>query len=200
MKKICLIFTLLIFSMLSVNSFAQDDGLKLGISWSDFQAAILDSISGAKYVLAGVDVDQDGKQEFIVPIDYGILNGIPTRQIAVFEAVGNNNYELAWKYTYPGEAAGELVQPAVGDLDGDGNLEILGIHVQPDGVDPALPNFYVFECKGDNDYGTEPTVAWDMNDNRRNNIRCAAAYDLDNDGKMEVILTDNKGPVVASVS
>jgi hypothetical protein len=179
---------------------AAPEEANVGISWSDYQAAILDSISGAKYVLAGVDVDQDGKQEFIVPIDYGILNGVPTRQIALFEAVGDNDYVLAWSYTYPGEAAGELVQPAVGDLDGDGNLEILGIHVQPEDVDPALPNFYVFECKGDNDYGTEPTVAWDMNDNRRNNIRCAAAYDLDNDGTMEVILTDHKGPVVASVT
>jgi len=199
MKKIGIILVLLIVGLWAGNALAQGVP-QLNISWDDHSTAILDSISGAKYVLAGVDVDQDGKQEIIVPIDYGVLNGIPTRQIAVFEEIGDNDYELAWSYTFPGEAAGELTQPAVGDLDADGVLEILAIHVQPDGVNPALPNFYVFECQGDNNYGAAPTVAWDLDDNRRNNIRCAAAYDLDNDGKMEVILTDNKGPMVASVS
>ncbi|MCK4689865.1 MAG: hypothetical protein KAT41_06190, partial [Candidatus Marinimicrobia bacterium] len=72
MRKLCTIIALLTLILCTGNVFAQPE---MGISWSDYKAAILDSISGAKYVLAGVDVDQDGKQEFIVPIDYGILNG-----------------------------------------------------------------------------------------------------------------------------
>ena len=197
MKKLGTIIALLTLVFCAGNVFAQ---IETNISWSDYDEAILDSISGAKYVLAGVDVDKDGNQEIIVPIDYGVLNGKGARQIAVYENVDDDDYELAWSYTFPGEAAGELTQPAVGDLDGDGNLEILAIHVQPDGVDPSLANFYVFECVGDNDFGTAPTVSWDLNDDRRNNIRCAAACDLDNDNKMEVILTDDKGPIVASVT
>jgi hypothetical protein len=199
MKKICIILSLLMVCLWAGNLTAQD-GLTVDISWSDYKTAILDSINGAKYVLAGVDVDKDGKQEIILPIDYGILNGVPTRQIAVFENVGDDDYELAWEYTYPDESAGEFVMPTVGDLDGDGNLEILTVHVRPTEADSTLPSFYVFECKGDNDYGTEPTVTWDLGDDRRNNIRCVAAYDLDNDGKMEVFLTDDKGPMIASVS
>ena len=200
MKKFVIFFTLLIMCFWVVNSTAQDDGLTVGISWSDSKTAILDSIRGAKYVLAGVDVDKDGKQEMILPIDYGEINGVLMREIAVFENVGDDDYELAWSYIYPDEAAGEFVMPTVGDLDGDGNLEILTVHVRPTEADSTLPSFYVFECKGDNDYGTEPTVTWDLGDDRRNNIRCVAAYDLDNDGKMEVFLTDDKGPMIASVS
>jgi hypothetical protein len=67
MKKFVIFFTLLIMCLWVVNSTAQDDGLTFDISWSDHKTAILDSISGAKYVLAGVDVDQDGKQEMILP-------------------------------------------------------------------------------------------------------------------------------------
>jgi len=172
-------------------------------SWSDYKAAILDSITAVKYILAGVDVDQDGKQEFIIPIDYGTLDGVRTSQIAVFEAVGDNDYQLAWSYTYPGESDWQLTQPAVGDLDGDGNLEVLALRIQSVDGDPTLPNLYVFECVGDNDYGAAPIVTWDLNDNVRNNIRCAAAADLDNDGKMEVVLTARDNPpgvVIASVS
>ena len=200
MKKLCTIIALLSLVFCTGNVFAQTE---MNISWSDHGTAILDSIGGAKYILAGVDVDKDGKKEFIVPIDYGVLDGKGARQIAVFENVGDDDYELVWSYLFPGEAAGELTQPAVGDLDGDGNLEILAIHVQPEEVDPTLANFYVFECVGDNDYGTEPTVSWDLGDDHRNNIRCAAAADMDNDGKDEIILTSRNadpGVVIASVS
>jgi hypothetical protein len=203
MKKVGIILALFLISLWVGNSLAQDEVPLLSISWSDEEAAILDSISAIKYILAEVDVDNDGKQEFIVPIDYGVLNGVLTSQIAVFEAVGDNDFQLAWSYIFPGEAGGELTQPAVGDLDGDGNLEIIAIHIQPEGVNPTMPNIYIFECKGDNDYGTAPTVTWDLNNNRRDNIRCAAAADLDNDGKQEVVLTSKDtqpGVVIASVS
>ena len=202
MKKLSIIFVLLMVGLWAGNAFAQGVP-QLSISWSDYNAAILDSITAAKYILSGVDVDQDGKQEFIVPIDYGTLNGVKVSQIAVFEAVDDNDYELAWSYIYPGESDWQLTQPTVGDLDGDGNLEILAIRVQPVTGDPTIPNLYVFECVGDNNYGVAPVVTWDLNDNVRNNIRCVAAADLDNDGKQEVILTARDNPpgvVVASVS
>jgi len=200
MKKIGIVLTILIMGLGAVNSFAQTSDLELVTSWSDHKTAILDSVKGAKYVLAGVDLDKDGKQEIILPIDYGLVNDIGMRQIAVFENNGDNNYELVWSYLFPDEAAGEFIQPTVGDLDGDGNLEILTVHVRPETADATLPSFYVFEYVGDNDYGTEPTVAWDLGDTRRNNIRCVAASDFDNDGKMEVFLTDDNGPMIASVS
>jgi hypothetical protein len=67
MKKICIILSLLMVCLWAGNLTAQD-GLTVDISWSDYKTAILDSINGAKYVLAGVDVDKDGKQEIILPI------------------------------------------------------------------------------------------------------------------------------------
>ena len=200
MKKLFLILVFVTLLVLVGNSFAQTEYVS---SWSDHGTAILDSITAVKYILAGVDVDKDGKQEFIVPIDYGTLNGVKVSQIAVFEAVGDDDYELVWSYTYPGESDWQLTKPTVGDLDGDGNLEILAIRVQPTTGDPTIPNLYVFECVGDNDYGTEPAVTWDLNDNVRNNIRCVAAADLDKDGTMEVVLTARDNPpgvVIASVS
>ncbi|MCZ6595027.1 MAG: VCBS repeat-containing protein, partial [Bacteroidetes bacterium] len=113
--------------------------------------ALPDSIDQIKNVKAGVDMDGDGKKEFMVPVRH-LEDGVLRRSIFVFENTGDDAYEAVWSYTFPG-AADQFVTLEVSDLDGDGNQEILAVHI-PAGTDNASVLF-VFENKGDNDYGTE---------------------------------------------
>jgi len=210
MKKICFIFSLLIFSVLSVNSFAQvRDGVDFQLAWDDSSAGypLPYGIQYIKHVVAGVDVDNDTKQEIIVPI---ISQPDPaleqyTKTISVLEAQGNDQYTCIWEYEFSDLSAKDLATVAVADLDGDGNKEILAIHTPDEtvaGAD-AIDNLYVFEYKGsDNDFGTAPTASWDLNNSTLDNLRMVGAADMDGDGKQEVILTSNTtlpGVVIASV-
>ncbi len=168
---------------------------------SPMAAALPDSILQIKNVEAGIDLDKDGKQEFMVPVMH-VENGVKRRSVFLFENNGNDTYDMVWSFQFPG-VADQFVTVDVSDLDGDGNLEILAVNVRVPGDDDAGPNLYVFENKGDNDYGTEPTVTWDLGSADRDVVRVAKAADLDGDGKEEVVLTSfqtQPAIVIASVS
>jgi hypothetical protein len=159
-----------------------------------------DSINQIKNVKADIDLDQDGKKEFMVPIVH-VVDGVSRRTIQVYENSGNDTYVMVWEYTFPGEAP-EFVTLDESDLDGDGTLEILAVHIGPDVPSPGA-ELYVFENVGDNDYGTGPVVSWDLGNPARDIVRVAKAADLDNDGTQEVIVvtfTTNPSMVIASVS
>ena len=154
-----------------------------------------------KNIKADVDLDQDGMREFMVPVlwDDG---GTNRRSIFVFENTGDDTYEAVWSFQFPG-VADQFVTVDVSDLDGDGTLEILAVNVRAPGDDDAGPNLYIFENQGDNDYGTEPTVTWDLGSATRDVVRVAKAGDFDGDGQQEVVLTSfltQPAIVVASVS
>ena len=154
-----------------------------------------------KNIKADVDLDQDGMREFMVPVlwDDG---GTNRRSIFVFENTGDDTYEAVWSFQFPG-VADQFVTVDVSDLDGDGTLEILAVNVRAEGDDDAGPNLYIFENQGDNDYGTEPTVTWDLGSATRDVVRVAKAGDFDGDGQQEVVLTSfltQPAIVVASVS
>jgi len=159
-----------------------------------------DSIQQIKNVKAGTDLDQDGKKEFIVPV-WWYEDGVNRRSLFVFENNGNDSYQMVWSYQFPG-VADQFVTVDVSDLDGDGNQEILAVNVPVEGDNG--PNLYVFEYQGnDNDYGTEPTVTWDLGSADRDVVRVAKAADLDGDGKQEVVMTAFRSQpaiVIASVS
>ncbi|MFB3052088.1 MAG: FG-GAP repeat domain-containing protein, partial [Acidimicrobiia bacterium] len=154
-----------------------------------------------KNIKADVDLDQDGMREFMVPVlwDDG---GTNRRSIFVFENTGDDTYEAVWSFQFPG-VADQFGTVDVSDLDGDGTLEILAVNVRVPGDDDAGPNLYIFENQGDNDYGTEPTVTWDLGSATRDVVRVAKAGDFDGDGQQEVVLTSfltQPAIVVASVS
>ena len=163
--------------------------------------ALPDSINQIKNVKAGVDVDGDGKQEFIVPVVH-VEDGVNRRSIFVFENTGNDTYDMIWSFQFPG-VADQFVTVDVSDLDGDDNLEILAVNVRAEGDDDAGPNLYAFEKRGNNDFGTSPAVTWDLGSAGRDVVRVAKAADLDGDGKQEVVLTSfltQPSIVIASVS
>ena len=166
---------------------------------SSLVTGLPDSIIHIKNVKAGIDMDQDGKQEFMVPVLH-VVDGVNRRSILVFEKTGNDHYANVWSYTFPDEAS-EFVTLDVSDLDGDGNQEILAVHIPAVGTNPSV--LYVFENVGDNDYGTGPVVQWDLGTPGLDKVRLAKAADLDNDGKQEVVMTTfttNPSIVIASVS
>ncbi|MCK4640734.1 MAG: hypothetical protein KAU06_05310, partial [Candidatus Marinimicrobia bacterium] len=66
------------------------------LTWDSGDATVTDIVS-SKNVCADVDLDQDGRREFIVPVMYpeGEIN---KRSIYVFEAQGNDDYDMVWTY------------------------------------------------------------------------------------------------------
>ncbi len=167
------------------------------------QYPLPDQINHIKNVRANADMDRDGLAEFMMPIFWIDGDGVNRRSIYVFESTGaDDSYAVVWSYDFPG-VADQFTTVDVSDLDGDGIEEILAVNVRVEGDNDEGPNLYVFENQGDNDWGTEPTVTWDLGNTTRDVIRVAKAADLDGDGKQEVVMASFRSQpaiVVASVS
>jgi len=166
------------------------------------QYPLPDQINHIKNVRANADMDRDGLAEFMMPIFWIDGDGVNRRSIYVYETTGPDSYAVVWSYDFPG-VADQFTTVDVSDLDGDGIEEILAVNVRVEGDNDEGPNLYVFENQGDNDWGTEPTVTWDLGNTTRDVIRVAKAADLDGDGKQEVVMASFRSQpaiVVASVS
>jgi hypothetical protein len=148
-------------------------------------------------VSAGWDIDQDGNREFLVLTDHSNPNGggpeYPTgASLYLYESDGAGGFELAWSWwdttLYTGGASFPV--HAVGDLDGDGNQEVLlgipyGSGNPPDGSNPA--RFYVFEGPS---LPSAPTATWNFDVSVGSNTRpsAIAVGDIDGDGAEEVAI------------
>ncbi len=161
----------------------------------DYPGEIPDSSGvGGDDVLAGYDLDKDGKGEIIVLTD-NLAATSEGPALVVFEANGNNNYEPVWWYEFREHTGdnGSFPTMTVGDMDGDGNLEILaGIPYgsRPEPFDPV--RFAVFEVDPaiDNGLPMEPTATWNFGANPTDDTRPSAmdVYDVDGDGTNEVVV------------
>ena len=158
--------------------------------------------SNTDEVYAGYDFDKDGNMEFFYVTDESSpRNGSETwspgngngASIYLYEWNPTNSaFEKIWSYadTSVNNGGASFPAAAVGDLDGDGNLEILlGI---PKGTtatgNPLL--FHVFEYDpATGGLDTVPTASWnfDAPEGCSCRISSMAVGDIDNDGDQEVV-------------
>lgn len=141
------------------------------------------------------DMDKDGKME-IIATEYA--NG---GRVHVLEFATPNTLELVWSSpAHPENSSGSTPRwVRSGDLDGDGNLEI----IFPITIGTADGYVAVYEWDGstDNGYGTETIIDFPADifasagtGNFRTNREQGWVYDFDNDGRDELIMAnrDNK--------
>lgn len=123
--------------------------------------------SGVWYatITGGPDIDRDGRNEAIIYTADYYYQGL----LAVFESSENDSFEIVWVTQFP---AGYLTLPtlATGDVDGDGVPEI----AVSDGA-----RIHLFRCTGSDQYEQfwQVYTGWSQ----------VGLYDLNNDGKAEVI-------------
>jgi hypothetical protein len=141
---------------------------------NSYQEVLLQQLStlNIKDCFSVPDADGDGKLEFVVK---GFV--IPTAEIHafIFEATGNNTYEIIKTFTLPG---GDYYggYSDVGDVDGDSVPEIALEGCQSIYIIKAIANdsFYVWETLPGNNSGSSVRV-----------------YDVDGNGLSEVIISGN---------
>ncbi|NLP10312.1 T9SS type A sorting domain-containing protein [bacterium] len=139
------------------------------------------TISRAWEVEAGWDLDLDGKKE-IAAFD------ADKTTLFIWESHGNgdNKYDLIWKRVMAGGSERSIFS---GDLDNDGNPELIVIHEAETG-DPGLK---VFEWDGtDNGIPQIPTAMYDPPRNQNNSLELentSRLLNMDSDPEPEFVLT-----------
>ena len=176
------------------NALAQvGDNTALNLVWHEASDAVF---TRGFALLAGVDIDQDGKGEFLAyEQDAG------QKIIYLFEATADNTYEIIWQYQFSdgtlGLAGGER-GIMVTDIDKDGRLEIVVI---VDSENPATADGFdaghIFEWDGtDNGIPSTPTATFDPPRDAADRVALefnSLAMDLDGDGEVELVLQHRGG-------
>jgi hypothetical protein len=186
---------ILIVTLFSTYLIAQDWGLTWKMTENIFQPP--QSGSNFNVVRAGFDTDNDGKGEFITAFCEQDSNFV-----MMYEATGDDTYELVWSWMYPPYSHNSFNGIAVGDVDGNGLDEIF-ITLAVAVGDANAPRLWVFEwngVQGENKYGNyatgvcEPHGTWDygLDDGIDFRPKSLMVEDIDNDGKNELI-TGNRG-------
>lgn len=145
------------------------------------------------------DFDGDGFGEFVTTLQSNDDPAIRDNNVYLFEADGDNSYALRWSYQFT-NLTGRGNGVAVGDLDNDGNPEIICL-VQKE---TALDNLYVFEIDPVTKlFPQAPTATWNTpraDDGRFRPEVDIHVADIDHDGRQEMILNAFDGLVIASLS
>ena len=117
------------------------------------------------------DADEDGKMEFVVKgfWVYGTIDAF------IFEAIGDNTYEIIKTFNFPGgDYYGGYSE--AGDVDGDSIPEI---------VLEARQNVFIIKAEGNDSF-----YVWDTLPGH-NSGSSIAVYDIDDNGLAEIIISGN---------
>ncbi len=192
MKKVtsfCIVLLFLFTSMLSAqninNTFSK---VWQNLTWGE--GAFYPS-SSLWNMVGPYDFDKDGMTDFIASSSWSgsFLNGVYH-----YEATADNQIELKWWYHFAelDTANDNFSSVTVGDLDGDGNKEIIVLADAPAGKD-ALQ---IFEWNPDSmAFPTTPTATWDLG--LKNGVFEAGQIvtaNLDSDDNEEVVVSVMDGP------
>ena len=139
------------------------------------------------------DFDGDGFGDFIVSSAYAgeFCNGVYH-----YEAASNDSIELKWVYTFYDLSCSydAYSSVAVGDIDGDGNQEVLSLVDTSPGVS-GQKGLQVFEWDPDSlSFLSQPTFTWDMGLDSVWEASQILVEDLDGDSKDEIIVSVMDGP------
>jgi hypothetical protein len=175
-----------------------------------FRVKAAANLIGAWDVLAGFDLDKDGKKEFIwledPTLSGGTTAGDATWGVHYWENDGDNNYVERWSWRPTDVGTGGRSYPAIalGDVDKDGFMELYygspaDVLANPGKI---VPRLYVFEHEGAN-FPTEPQETWGLDrpagfEYRTTSVTIA---NVDNDSDDEIIMTsrnDSFGGVLGS--
>ncbi len=181
------------------------DNSQLSLAWHEASDAVFER----GYVLTAggtlrdrVDIDQDGKGEFLT---YEQDGGQKT--IFLFEAAGDNNYEIIWQHQFSdgtlGIAGGDR-GIMVTDIDHDGFQEIVVIiDSEKPGTTNGFDAGHIFEWDGRDIDGAAgiglsqtPVQTFDPPRDAADRVvleNNSLAADLDNDGNIELVLTNRGG-------
>lgn len=191
MKKMLIIIS---FFFLATTLFSQTVWNKV---WTMEQVPFMMENWGSEMsiVKAGFDTDEDGWGEFICGYSDSDSN-----HVLMYEATGDNQYELVWYWNYP-TAANSFPGIAVGDVDNNGKIDLVfGIPMQVSTLAINPPRVYIFEwsgVEGENKYGREqpdgsfkPTneTHFDIPDNTDWRPYSLTIEDIDNDNINELVV------------
>jgi len=155
----------------------------------------LQDITEMAIVKAGFDTDQDGWGEFLCA-----WTDLDTNAILMYEATGDNTFELVWSWVYP-VAANTFAGIAVGDLNSNGVVDIVTTMPSQTGSTVNPPRVWAFEWNGvvgENAYGEYNSVSETYDPSTHWNFGLPDSYDfrpysltiedIDDDGQNELIV------------
>ena len=137
--------------------------------------------------------DGDGFGDFIVSSSYA---GEYCNGVYHYEAAGNDSIELKWVYTFYDLSCSydAYSSVAVGDIDGDGNQEILSLVDTSPGIS-GQNGLQIFEWNPDSmSFLSQPTYTWDMGLDSVWEAGQIHVEDLDGDSKQEIVVSVMDGP------
>ena len=139
------------------------------------------------------DFDGDEFGDFIVSSSYAgeFCNGVYH-----YEAASNDSIELKWVYTFYDLSCtyDAYSSVAVGDIDGDGNQEILSLVDTSPGIS-GQKGLQIFEWDSDSmSFLSQPTFTWDLGLDSIWEAGQIYVDELDGDAQQEVIVTIMDGP------
>lgn len=184
---------ILLFVFVSSIIFSQNNW---NLIWKMEQKPFLEPQTGSEMAIvkAGFDTDEDGWGEFLC----AWTDKDPDNYLLMYEATGDNTYELVWYFNYPA-SANTFAGIAVGDIDNNGVVDIVTTMPSVANVDrPNPPRLWVFEwngVQGENSYGNQagqvgvPNYEWnfDVEDNFDFRPYSLIIEDIDKDGTNELI-------------
>ncbi|HJM12580.1 MAG TPA: VCBS repeat-containing protein, partial [Candidatus Marinimicrobia bacterium] len=136
------------------------------------------------------DLDQDGLYEFAA-IEVGQDNGHSVSMIRYYEIDGDGYQQLNWELAAPDGLLGNFVNLKLGDLDGDGNPELITIMNLTDENEERILHPIVYHYPWDGE-GFSETPASTLNLSERNTfLRCHnfELLNMDGDDDQELVVS-----------